>query len=281
MSSIQVYTADSVLRNPRVFICELLTGIISGCRLGWVLFTSGIKRDHRKTILGFFWVAIPPIIGSFVFFKLHLNGVLKVGDTHMPYALYVLIGIYAWQNFTAAFNDVFNVIKSFTVLIKKVRFAWEALVVVTFLNTLLRVFIQVPIIIMVCLYLGRPFSLGMLYYFIPTIGLIFLGIFLGSVFMPIRIISQDFNRFVGYSLRWAFFLTPIIYQTPDSSFLQLLNKINPVVPFLTSLRSTISFQPSIDFNYYLTLLICSVIGMVISFIIFRIAMPIFIERMGA
>jgi lipopolysaccharide transport system permease protein len=281
VNNLQRYTSSSILRQPKSLIFNIFQDGKTAIYLGWVLFTKRIRQDHKKTILGLLWLAMMPVFLGLVFFKLHTYGILKVGHVELPHAVHVIVGMFVWQNMTLALKHSKAVVARHQMLLKKKRIPWEAFLIAVFFNSLLLVILQIPIIAGSLIYYKLPFTWPMLMVLLPIISSILISIFIGTALLPLITISRDLSRLVDPILGAAFFATPIVYQAPANSALQLINNINPVTPFLNAIRATLA-GVGVEYSlFYISLLGASLAGVLISFIIIRVSVPIFIERMGS
>jgi lipopolysaccharide transport system permease protein len=76
----------------------------SSRELAWRLFVRDITAQYRQSIFGIFWAFVPPLITSLVFILLQSNNILNIGETDIPYPVYVLVGTILWQLFSESLN---------------------------------------------------------------------------------------------------------------------------------------------------------------------------------
>ena len=85
---VTVYTPESPLRQPTRFVREMIADLLASRELAWRLFIRDLSAQYRNSLLGYFWVFVPPLMASLPFIYLNSAGVLRMGDTPIPYAAY-------------------------------------------------------------------------------------------------------------------------------------------------------------------------------------------------
>jgi lipopolysaccharide transport system permease protein len=101
-NSVTVYTPASPLRNPGRLLREMWRDLVGSRELAWRLFVRDTSAQYRQSILGYIWVFIPPLVASLPFIYLNSQGVVRIGDTPVPYAAFAIIGTTIWQVFADA-----------------------------------------------------------------------------------------------------------------------------------------------------------------------------------
>ena len=124
---VTVYTAESPLRNPGRFAREMLRDLIGARELAWRLFIRDISAQYRQSILGYVWVFIPPLVASLPFIYLNSQGIVKIGDTPIPYAAYAIIGTTIWQVFADALNAPLKAINAARGMLARINLPREAI----------------------------------------------------------------------------------------------------------------------------------------------------------
>src|SRR5262245_23299892 len=99
-----VYTPESPLRRPRALLASMIQDLLASRELAWRLFVRDTRARYRDSLLGYLWVFIPPLVASLPFIFLNAQGVIKIGDTPLPYGADAMIGTLPWQDFLDALN---------------------------------------------------------------------------------------------------------------------------------------------------------------------------------
>jgi len=99
-----VYSPESQMHTPGRLVRSMFQGLKDSRELAWRLFIRDISARYRQSMLGIFWAFLPPIITGLVFIILQSRRVINLGETDIPYPVYVLIGTTLWQVFTESLN---------------------------------------------------------------------------------------------------------------------------------------------------------------------------------
>ncbi len=200
-----------------------------------------IRAAHRKSILGMVWVVIPPLVNAAVWVLLNANGVIQFdGMEGVSYAIFALSGILFWQMFLDALQIPFNTMMTFEPIIKSLYFERSSILGATSLEIIFNAAIRFLILIFGLLFYEISFGIGSLLFVIPVLVLLLLGFGISLWLLPLFLLYKDVNRLLGFATQFAFFLTPIVYQLPDSN--TWFGKIaywNPVTPPLLAARDLV------------------------------------------
>jgi lipopolysaccharide transport system permease protein len=278
---VTVYSPESRLRNPIILMSELFQEYSRGLVLGWSLFVRNIKAMYRQTFLGYLWVLIPPVLTTLIWVFLSRSKVLNVGETSVPYPVYVLVGNLLWQAFVFGLQMPIKTVSKEKMLLTKICFPHQSLVIAGVLEACFNAFIPILILMPVLLFFKIPVSIMMLYGLFSVFLLVILGYAIGLFLTPIGLLYQDVGNGIPIITRFWFFLTPVVYPTPSSGVAAIVAKVNPVTPFLDFSRDLLTSQPvSLSLSFWVVLAGMLVL-MFVSLVLYKIAMPIVIERMSS
>jgi lipopolysaccharide transport system permease protein len=101
---VTVYTPDSSLRNPNRLIGEMFRDLWGGRELAWRLAVRDISAQYRQTALGLVWAFILPLANTTVWLFLNASGIVRVGETVLPYPVHVFTSTMLWAIFMEAAN---------------------------------------------------------------------------------------------------------------------------------------------------------------------------------
>ena len=279
--SVTVYSPESRLRNPLVLMAELFKEYSHGLGLGWHLFVRNMKAMYRQTFLGYLWVLIPPVLTTLIWVFLSKSNILNVGKTSVPYPVYVLVGNLLWQAFVFGLQTPIKTLAKEKMLLTKICFPHQSLVIAGALEACFNAFVPILILMPVLLFFKIPVSIMMLYGLFSVFLLVMLGYAIGLFLTPLGLLYQDVGNGIPIVTRFWFFLTPVVYPIPSSGLAGLVAKFNPVTPFLNFSRDLLTSQApefSVEFG---VVLIGMIVLMFISVVLYKIAMPIVIERMSS
>jgi lipopolysaccharide transport system permease protein len=108
---ITVYSADTTDRSIASHFRDIFRELPEAHELGSRLFKRNIKAMYRQSLLGITWALFPPLITAGLWIFLRGNNVMSLGETSVPYPVFVLVGTMLWQIFT---ESILSPLKSIT-----------------------------------------------------------------------------------------------------------------------------------------------------------------------
>jgi lipopolysaccharide transport system permease protein len=278
---VTVYTPDSRIRTPGKLIAEMFRDFASSHSLAWRLFVRNLSSQYRQTILGYVWLFLPPLITTAIWVFLNSQKVIDIGETPVPYAVYVLTGSILWQGFELALRMPLQGIQRDKAILTKINFPREALLTSGFWETLFNACIPLTLLIPVFIWFDIGFSPLQALASLGIMVLILFGYGLGILLTPIGLLFQDIGRAIPFLSRFWFFLTPVIYPPPEQFPASLLVSINPISPLLSSTRSWLTGQPSDYLGPFVGVAVVTFFVLFVSMILYRLSMPHIVARMSA
>jgi len=276
-----IYTPESEIRHPGKFIKNMWSDIKNSRELAWRLFIRNISAMYRQTILGYLWAFLPPIFITLTFVFLNSNKVLSVGATRIPYPVYVMIGTLLWQVFIDSIHAPLKLVSSSKAMLAKVNFPKEALIIAGLWEVLFNFIIRLVLLIIVLV----AYDINVTWLiFIAPIGIVMLilqGLMIGILLTPLGILYQDVERGIAILTSIWFFITPIVYPPPSTWPASLFANLNPVSPILLTTREWITGGQFLISQSFMFVSIITLLLFFLGWILYRIAMPHIISRLGA
>lgn len=277
-----VYSPVPEIRSPLRLIRSMAKDLWHSRELAWRLFVRDISSQYRQSLLGILWAFLPPIVTGLLFIYLRNNDVVNIGQTDIPYPVYVLIGTSLWQLFSESINAPLKSMNTARPMLAKINFPREALIVSVFYSEVLSMLIKMVALGILFALFRYPINPLYVLMGIPAIlMLILFGITVGLLLTPVGMLYTDISSSLSTILQILFFATPVIYPPPDTFPLSLLNIINPVSPLLTGARDLITKGSLSNPKLYALIAIGTFILIGFSWLIYRISLPIIIERIEA
>lgn len=281
----RIYSPESALKRPGEFFRAMWADIRASRELAIALALRDIKVLYRQSMLGYIWAFLPVLGTTGVFLFLRSGGALTTLDSGIAYPVYLLIGTILWQVFADAVNGPLKVVTSSRAMIVKINFPREALilagVLITCFNFLVRLLVLIPALIFFTWKGSYTFVWESLYLFpLGVAAVILLGYSIGVLLTPIGMLYKDVGLGVQMVLTFWMFMTPVVLTIPDSGLLASVMRWNPVSSVLDTTRS---WLVGIDPTFLLESLIvtgCSLFFLVIGWILYRVALPHVIARLG-
>jgi lipopolysaccharide transport system permease protein len=277
---VTIYTPESPLREPAKLIRTLFSDLWASRGLAWRLFVRDTRSMYRQSAFGYLWAFAPPLVTSATFVFLSSQDIIDVGPTSVPYPAFVIIGTLLWQSFTDALNSPLKTTLAARSMLTKINFPREALILaglaeVAF-NCLIRAALFVPLFIYYGLSVPPTLPLAIL----GLGALILIGLSIGLLITPMGLLYGDVGRALMLVSTFWMLLTPVVYPTPTSGFAATIARWNPVSPVLQTTRDWITGQPAVHMGEALVVAGIAMVLLLVSWILFRLGMPILIERMG-
>jgi lipopolysaccharide transport system permease protein len=276
-----IYTPASQLRHPRQFFQGMWRDLLLSRELAWRLMVRDISAQYRQSFLGFFWAFVPPIATALIFVVLNSRKLINIGETQIPYPAFVLFGTVLWQVFVDSLNAPLKVVTASKPMLAKINFPKEALILSGLGQILFGLSIKLLILIVVFIFYKIPVTPGIPLSLLAILVLVLLGTTFGLLVTPIGVLFTDIAQGLTVVTGLWFFLTPVVYPPPTSFPFSLLAILNPVSPILVGARDLATegiLHNPIPF-FAITFLMFLVL--IISWIVYRLAIPILVERMSA
>lgn len=276
-----VYTPGSQMRTPGLLLRAMLRDVQASGELSWQLFIRDLSAQYRQSILGVFWAFVPPIATSIIFIVLQSRQVVDFGQTSIPYPVFVLIGTILWQLFTESLNAPLKSVTAARSMLVKINFPREALIISATYLVMFNLGIKLLVIAAVLLIFGIELSWGLLLAPVAILMLLFLGICLGLLLTPIGLLYTDITTSLPIIISLAFFVTPVVYTPPQTFPFSLLAILNPVSPLLIAARDLLTKGVIENVVPFIVVSLLTLVGMFVAWVVYRVALPIIIERMSA
>jgi lipopolysaccharide transport system permease protein len=195
-----------------------------------------IKLRFKQTYLGLVWVILQPMAATGVF-ALFFGALTKIPTGDVPYPIFVMTGLVAWQFFSRALNEGTTSLVAMSSVLSKVYLprlivpisavltaAVDLLIVLAVVLPLLALTEQLPARAIIAL---------------PCAVLLLMAAALGVSLWTSAcdVLFRDTRVIVGFALQFGLFFTPIIYPidlVPGAW--RTLYLLNPLVPAIDAFR---------------------------------------------
>ena len=245
------------------------------------LVIRDISAQYRQTFFGILWAFLPPIATALVFIVLHSQQVIRMGKTDTPYPVFVLFGTVLWQIFVDSLNAPLKVVTASTSMLAKINFPREALILSAIGQTLFNAGIKLLILVFVFIIYNMPFHWLNLLTLPALLSLILMGTMFGLLITPVGVLYTDISQALTVVTGLWFFVTPVVYPPPVNFPFSLLAVLNPVSPILNGTRDLATRGTLNDPGLFFGITALSLLILTATWIIYRLAIPILIERMSS
>lgn len=258
----------------------MLGDIAASRELAWRLLVRNFSARYRRTMLGYLWACLPPILMTAVFVFLHKSGYFTVGRTPVPYVVFLFSSVILWQVFSDAISMPLQVVQQSHSLLTKVNFPREALVLAGIGEVLFGFAIRFALMLCVLLWYDVGVSWSMIWIPCGVLVLIGLGVGLGLILTPLGILYHDIAQALPFAVYVWMFLTPVLYPVPQS-WSSLAIVLNPVAAVLDTTRSWLLSSPPEHPGAFLVAVGISIATLLAGWLLYRLALPILLERIGS
>ncbi|MGK7933892.1 MAG: ABC transporter permease [Microcystaceae cyanobacterium] len=274
-------TAKSRLRHPWQLWREMWQDLLASRELAWQLLVRDIKAQYRQSVLGIFWAFIPPIVTA-VGFTLASNAkVLNVGTTEFPYPAYVMFSVSLWQTFIEALNAPIQGVITAKPMLAKINFPREAIILAKLGEVFFNFGIKLILIIGLFIFFKMPVTRSVFLAPLGLIQLVMLGTVIGLFLAPLGVLYQDVSRGLLMLTGVWLFLTPVVFPMPQQGLFAHLVGWNPVTPLLVTTRELATTGVLTQVPQFWLVSLLSLVGLFLTWVVYRLAMPILVERMSA
>lgn len=276
-----IYTPDSSLASPGQMLRDMFRDLLASRELAWRLTVRDISAQYRQAFLGILWAFIVPLANTITWIFLSTAGIITVGATALPYPVYVLTGTLLWAIFMEAMNAPQAQTSGAAGMLAKLNFPREALLLAGIYKTLFNSGIKIALLLVTLLVVGINPGWGLLLFPLAVLSLILAGTTLGLLFTPAGMLYSDVGRIVGMGMPFLMYITPVVFPMPQSGWVKVIFELNPLTPLVLTARDWLTgFSPEY-LGYFLVVNLLAFALLLVVWGVYRLAMPILIERMSA
>ena len=276
-----IYTPQSRMKQPVQLFKELWRNLLASRELAWQLLIRDINAKYRQSLLGVVWAFIPPIITAAGFTLAKGNGIVNVGTTDLPYPAYVMFSMTLWQTFVEALNGPIQAVTSAKSMLARINFPREAIIFSKLGEVFFNFGIKLILIFLVFLWFKMPVTGSVIIAPVALIHLVLLGTFFGLMLAPISGLYKDVSMGINLATGFWLFLTPVVYPVPSEGLFSAIVRFNPVTPLLVTTRELATTGVISDPVGFWIASGISLVGLLVAWIIYLVAMPYIVERMSS
>jgi len=279
--STTVYTPQSSVANPRAMLSEMFRDLLSSRDLGWRLAVRDIQAQYRQAYLGVIWAFIAPLSTTVTWLFLSITGIVRVGETDLPYPIYIITGTILWSIMIDAMNAPMQQTNAARDLLAKLNFPREGILLSGIYQVLFNGGIKLLILIAALLVAGVNPGWGLLLFPLGILSLVLVGTVIGLLITPVGMLYTDIGRALPLVMNFVMYLTPVVFPMPKEGWVATLFQINPMTPIILTSRDWLTgFSPE-HLMYFLAVNAVAAVLLLLTWGAYRLAMPILIERMSS
>jgi lipopolysaccharide transport system permease protein len=247
-------------------------------QLAWRMFVRDTKAMFRGSFLGWFWIIVPTLANSLVWIFLSGSNVISIETGAVPYPVFVFVGNLLWTAFNGCLVGGLGVLGEAQGTLSKVSFPHESLLLLVLWKCLLNVVVTALALPVFMLFFPVDLRPQMLLFPLGLALTMLCGLSCGLILVPIAALFQDLTRAVHLGLRFAFFLTPVIFPLPASGLARKLMLWNPATSLIVTSRSWLLGGEQPDTAVLAIVSVCSLLLLALGVIALKVALPHIIER---
>lgn len=276
-----IHGPESKLRYPMKLFGEMWGDLLASRELAWRLMIRDISAQYRQSFLGIVWAFLPPIVMAVGFTLANEANVINVGKTDLPYPAYVMFSTALWQTFVEALNGPVQAVSVAKPMLARVNFPREALILAKMGEVFFNFAIKVILIVGLFIWFRVPVSWTVVLAPVAIIHLVLLGTFIGIFLAPLGVLYQDISKGLTLFTGFWLFLTPVVYPVPSQGTFGTLVQLNPVTPLLVTARELATTGVVTEAFGFWVVSAIALIGLLLTWLSFRLAMPFVIERVSS
>nr|WP_321223001.1 ABC transporter permease [uncultured Psychroserpens sp.] len=240
-----------------------------------------IKAQYRQSYLGIVWAFIMPLATAIVWIVLNSSGTIALSDTGIPYPVYAFSGTLIWSIVVAAINSPLQSTNAARGILTKINFPKEALLVSGVYKLLFDSFIKIILLVLFVFIYGVGFHWSILLFPLAILGAVLFGTTLGLFVTPLGLLYKDIGKIITFGLQFLMYVTPVVYAIPKTGIMHTLMLYNPITPIVLTARDlVVGFSPE-HINYFFGVILVCLPLLFLGLIIYRISIPIIVERLSA
>lgn len=278
---VTVYSPESSLANPSRMVRDMFRDLLASRELAWRLAVRDISAMYRQSFLGLLWALILPLANTVVWIFLSSSGIVTVRDTDLPYPVYVFVGTMLWAIFMDAVNSPLQVTTAAKPMLAKINFPRESIVLAGIYQSLFNAAIKIVLLVVALVVMGVTPGWGIVLFPLGLISLIMVGTMIGLMLTPLGLLYTDVGRALPLLMQFLMYLTPVVFPMPKDSLSALVFQVNPLTPLIMTSRQWLTGLPTDQLGYFVLVNVVTLLLLLVFWVIYRLAMPILIERMSA
>jgi lipopolysaccharide transport system permease protein len=276
-----VYTPDSSLANPWVMAKAMFADLWTGRELAWRLTVRDISAQYRQTFLGILWALILPLANTVVWLYLNSSGIVVLQQTAIPYPVYVFAGTMLWAIFMDSINAPMGETNAARGMLSRLNFPREALLLSGIYKTLFNAAIKIGLLLCVLPFFGVQPGWSGLWFPVGVLAIILSGTAIGLFITPVGMLYTDVGRALPLAMQFLMYATPVVFAMPESGLAAKVFALNPATPLILTARDWLTGVPPEHLGYFLGVNAAAIVLLLVSWIGYRLSLPILIERMSA
>lgn len=278
--AVNVYTPESPLRHPGRFLREMFRDLGASRELAWRLFVRDTSAQYRQSMLGYVWAFLPPLVASVPFIFLNSQGVVTIEGTSIPYPAYAMIGTIIWQVFADALNSPLKTVAAAKSMLVKINLPREAILLSGLGQVIFSFVIRLVLLTVIFTWFKIMPPVTVLLFPIGVFALILVGFTIGVALTPLGLLYNDVQQTLPIATTFLMLLTPVVYPPPQTGLAAMVAKWNPLTPLIVVTRDWMTTGDATQIAAFAIITTVAIVLLFAGWIMYRLALPHIIARMG-
>ena len=260
---------------------QTLTDFFGSHFLALQLTRRDVSAQYRQSYFGILWLFITPLASAAIWVFLNSSGTITITDTGIPYPVYAFSGTLIWSILLESINAPMASTNAARGIISKINFPKEALVLSGIYKLLFNSSFKVLLLVVFIFAFGVGFHWSLLLLPLVLVMAVVFGTSLGLLITPIGLLYSDVSRLISMGLSLFMYVTPVVYGIPKTGIMKTIMTYNPFTPFILTIRD-VAVGGSPEFlNYFIGLTGLGIVLFFIGLVIYRVSIPVIVERLSA
>ena len=148
------------------------------------------------------------------------------------------------------------------------------------LQTLFNGSIKFGLVIVVLFLFGVYPDWHLILFPLAAMSMILVGTTVGLLITPIGLLYTDVGKGIPLVMQFLMFVSPVVFPVPTADWAAKIFELNPLTPLILVARDWLTGMPTENLWPFVTINLLFLLVLLMVGIIYRIAMPIMIERIG-
>src|SRR5882762_2321422 len=122
-----IYSSEPEMLHPRRLFRKMWEDLRDSRELALRLTIRNLSALYRRTMFGYLWAFLPPLLAAATFLILRKGGVTSAKEIAIPYAPWILCGAFIWQTFADSVTAPLRLVVQSKSMLTKISFPREAL----------------------------------------------------------------------------------------------------------------------------------------------------------
>ena len=166
-------------------------------------------------------------------------------------------------------------------MLAKLNFPRESLILSGLYQTLFNAAIKIALLLVALFFMGVTPGWNLLLLPFGVISLILVGTAFGLLVTPVGMLYTDIGKGLPLLFQFLMYVTPVVFPMPKEGWAFLAFSLNPLTPVILTARDWLTGMPPEHLLSFVIVNIAAVAILLVVWVVFRLAMPILVERMSA